>query len=243
MWRGLILIAFLTPALTCAAKAPWVVQVTEPYLEVRTGPGPGYPVFYTVEHSEAVTVIKQRTGWYKVRTSRDLSGWISRDELEKTRDADGSTVDLGEIDLSTLVENRWRAGFTTGDFGGANVLSVFGGYTFSPNLSVELTVSQALGPFAENLIASVSLVHQFVPEKRLTPFFSLTTGVLRTTPSATLVLTEDRTDQLAAAGAGVRAWITKRFVLRAEYRNYVVFTSRDENQEIDEWKAGFTFLF
>ena len=31
--------------------------------------------------------------------------------------------------------------------------------------------------------------------------------------------------------------------LQAEYRSYVVFTSRDENEEIDEWTVGFTYFF
>jgi hypothetical protein len=32
-------------------------------------------------------------------------------------------------------------------------------------------------------------------------------------------------------------------MFRAEYRSYVLFTSRDENEEIDEWKGGFAFFF
>lgn len=243
MRRVITVLLLLSVVPAYAGKAPWVVSVAEDYLEMRTGPGRGYPVFHAVEHTATVTVIKQRTGWYKVRAERGITGWVSRADLDKTLEADGSPVDLAQLNLEQLVEHRWRAGFTTGDFGGANVLSVFGGYNFTPNLSAELTFGQALGPFAENVMATASIVHQFVPERRLTPFFSLTGGMIRTNPSATLVQTEDRTDQVAAAGAGVRAWITRQFVFRAEYRSYVVFTSRDDNQEIDEWKAGFTFYF
>jgi hypothetical protein len=32
-------------------------------------------------------------------------------------------------------------------------------------------------------------------------------------------------------------------LLRAEYKSYVVFTSRDENEEVEEWKVGFAFFF
>ena len=55
--------------------------------------------------------------------------------------------------------------------------------------------------------------------------------------------TVDRTDSVAHAGAGVRAYLTRRFVFRAEYKAYVVFTSRNDNEEIREWKAGFSFFF
>ena len=36
--------------------------------------------------------------------------------------------------------------------------------------------------------------------------------------------------------------LTRRFLLRAEYKSYVVFTSRDENEEVEEWKVGFAFF-
>ena len=54
---------------------------------------------------------------------------------------------------------------------------------------------------------------------------------------------EDRTDTTAYAGVGVRGFLTNRFLLAGEYRSYVVFTSRDENEEIDEWTVGFTYFF
>jgi len=41
----------------------------------------------------------------------------------------------------------------------------------------------------------------------------------------------------------VRGFLTNRFLLAGEYRSYVVFTSRDENEEIDEWTVGFTYFF
>ena len=64
-----------------------------------------------------------------------------------------------------------------------------------------------------------------------------------TSPSATLVLPLDRTDQTAYAGAGLRFYLTRRFFVRAEYRWHTVFTSRDDNEELDEWKLGLAFFF
>ena len=72
---------------------------------------------------------------------------------------------------------------------------------------------------------------------------SLGTGVLRTRPKGTLVQTEDRVDQLAFVGAGVKGWLTSLFIMRGEYRKYVVFTDRDDNEEVNEWKLGFAFFF
>jgi hypothetical protein len=90
---------------------------------------------------------------------------------------------------------------------------------------------------------SVNLTHLLFPDKRLTPLFTLGAGTISTSPKATLVATLDRRDSMAHAGLGVRAWLTRRLILRAEYKAYVVFTSRDDNEEIREWKAGFSFFF
>jgi hypothetical protein len=81
------------------------------------------------------------------------------------------------------------------------------------------------------------------PEKRWSPFFTLGAGAIRTEPKATLVDTLDRRDSMALAGAGFRVYLTRRFVFRTEYKTYVAFTSRDDNEEIREWKAGFSFFF
>ena len=68
-------------------------------------------------------------------------------------------------------------------------------------------------------------------------------GAIRIEPKSTLVLPEDRTDQTAYAGAGLRFYLTRRFFVRAEYRHPMVFTSRNENEEIEEWKLSFAFFF
>jgi hypothetical protein len=81
------------------------------------------------------------------------------------------------------------------------------------------------------------------PDWRASPYFTLGAGVINTQPKATLVATTDRTDSVALAGAGVRMYVARRFVFRAEYKAHVVFTSRDDNEEVSEWKAGFSFFF
>jgi hypothetical protein len=38
-------------------------------------------------------------------------------------------------------------------------------------------------------------------------------------------------------------YVSRRFMFRGEYNSYLTFTSRDDNEELDEWKAGFAFFF
>ena len=86
-------------------------------------------------------------------------------------------------------------------------------------------------------------MHTPFPEWRLAPYFALGTGVIHISPQSSLVSTSDRTDQFAQAGVGLRAWLAERFIFRAEYNGSIVFTSRDENEGVEEWKAGFAFFF
>jgi hypothetical protein len=210
---------------------------------MRTGPGRGYPIFNVVDRGETVDVLMQRTEWYLVRTDNDKEGWVDRGQMELTLQPDGSPVDFNEVGLEDFTNAKWEAGLLAGDFGGANIVSLYGGYSLNPNVSVELWVSQILGNFSNGWMGSLNLVHEAFPEWRLSPFFTLGAGVIHTSPKSTIIQGPDRTDQVGHVGAGVRLYATRRFLLRAEYKSYVVFTSRDENEEVEEWKVGFAFFF
>ena len=219
------------------------VFVTEPYLGLHTGPGRGYPVFHVVGREESVEVLKRRTEWFKVRTERGVEGWAPQHAMLKTVLADGSpfTFDLGNREGFT--SHRFEMGVFAGDYGGATLISAYGSLSLNPQLAVELSLGQFLGNASNGVLANLGFAHVFLPERRLSPFATLGTGVVNIDPKATLVSPTDRTDQTAYVGGGLRFYLTRRFFLRGEYRRYVIFTSRDENEEVDEWKMGFAFFF
>ncbi len=153
--------------------------------------------------------------------------------------------------------HHWEVGLGTGDFGGANVVSVNGAYALTSSLLVRADVNHLLGDYSNGWLGTAGIAHVFMPTWRVSPFVGIGGGVISISPKATLVQAEDRTDTTAYAGLGVRGFLTStayaafgvrgfltnRFLLQAEYRSYVVFTSRDENEEIDEWTVGFTYFF
>jgi hypothetical protein len=237
------LLAGLAPAAAHAAAAKPSVTVADPYLEMHTGPGAGYPIFHVVGRGESITVLKRRTEWFKVRTDGEREGWVEQSQLERTLTPSGETMRFGALAFGDFAARRWEMGALGGDFGGANVIALYGARHLTRNLSVELWTQQVLGSFSDGWIAGANVVHQFFPEWRASPFFTLGTGVINIDPKSTVVQTEDRTDQYAVVGTGARAWITRQFLLRVEYKGYVTFTSRDDNEEIDEWKVGFSFYF
>jgi hypothetical protein len=226
-----------------AERQPREVTIADPYIELHTGPGRGYPVFFVAERGEAIALLKRRTEWFLVRVARGEEGWVHFEQLTTTLNPDGEPFDLPALGFGDYAARRWEVGALYGDFGGANVIGAYGSRSFTPNLSGEIWVSQALGRFSDSTMATVDIVHLMYPDWRASPYFTLGAGVIKTEPKATLVATTDRTDSIALAGAGVRMYLTRRFVFRAEYRAHVVFTSRDDNEEVREWKAGFSFFF
>ena len=219
------------------------VAVADPYLEMHTGPGRGYPIFHVVDRGESVQIVKQRTSWYLVRTDRGKEGWVDQAQMELTLKPDGSRVEFAVADIEDFTNARWEAGILAGDFGGANIISLYGGYSIDPHVSIEVWASQILGNFSNGWMGSVNVVHETWPDKRISPFFTLGAGVIHTEPKSTIIQGEDRTDEIGHVGGGFRFYATRRFLLRAEYKSYVVYTSRDDNEEVEEWKLGFAFFF
>lgn len=245
-WAALLLLV-MSQVLTAEpahAKADYrTVSVADPYLELRTGPGIGYPKFYVVDRGESVDILKRRTDWFLVRAENGKEGWVSQEQLQRTLQPDGQEIEFAAASQADFTDARWEAGILAGDFGGANIISLYGSFSLNPHVSIEAWGSQILGNFSNGWMGSINVVHETWPDWRISPFFTLGTGVIHTEPKSTIVQGEDRTDQVAHVGAGLRIYATRRFILRAEYKSYVVFTSRDDNEEVEEWKVGFAFFF
>lgn len=217
--------------------------VVEPYIELHEGPGRGYAVTQVVPRGDTFQVLYRRTEWFRVRTRRGVEGWAHEREILKARLPDGSpfTIDLGN--RAGFTSHRFELGASMGDYGGATLIGTYFAFLFNEQLQLELTGAQFLGNASNGYSAEVGLAHVYRPDWRLSPFLTLGGGVIRIEPKSTLVQPEDRTDQTAYAGAGVRFYLTRRFFLRGEYRHHMVFTSRNENEEINEWKLSFAFFF
>jgi hypothetical protein len=134
-------------------------------------------------------------------------------------------------------------GMFAGEYGGATLISGYGSFSFNSQLAAEVSVGQFLGNSSNGVVADIGLTHVFLPELRWSPFVMLGTGIVHTEPKATLVQPVNRTEQTAYVGGGVRYYLTRRFFLRAEYKNHVVFTKLNSNEVVDEWKLGFAFFF
>jgi hypothetical protein len=241
---GLLLLASLCAPVVSGAREYLQLFVTEPYLELHTGPGRGYPVFNVVPRDGSVDVLFRRTDWFKVRTERGVEGWASIADMNKTVMADGTRFHFDLGDRAGFTSHRYELGLFTGAYGGASLVSAYGAWYFNPpQLGLELAAGAYYGRYSNGYTTDLGLIHVFVPDNRWSPFVDLGVGYVHTEPKATLVVPNDRTEPSAYVGGGIRYYITRRFFFRAEYKAHWIFTNRNQNEEADEWKAGFAFFF
>ena len=219
------------------------VVVSDPYIEMHTGPGRGYPIFYVAGQGDQVQILKQRTDWFKIRGPRDKEGWVHVDQMRHTLDLEGNPVQIPEHGIGDFSRRRWESGVTGGDFGGAASISAYLGYSITPHITLQLEGTQILGDFSEGLMGTANVIMYPFPKWRISPYFTLGTGVINIKPQTTIVQAEDRTDEIVHAGAGANIYLTDRFIFRVEYKRHTVLTSRDDNEEINQWKAGFSIFF
>lgn len=219
------------------------VTVNDAFLNVHSGPGRGYPIFHVVEREEVITLLKGRTDWVKIKTRRNLVGWIKREDMKLTLSPNGEVPDFPDLSQADYLEDRFEFGAAYGDFAGADSMTVNLGYRFTRNLSAEIRAAQNTGAFSDSEYLTGALLFQPFPQWWVSPYLGIGTGTLKTSPSATLVETEDREDGLMQASFGTYVHITGRLFLRAEVTNHYILTSRNTNEEVNEWKVGLNVFF
>jgi hypothetical protein len=217
--------------------------VTQPYLELHTGPGRGYPVTQVVARGEAVDVLFRRTDWFKVRTERGVEGWASARELTRASLADGTPFHVNLGDRAGFASHRWESGVFAGAYAGATLMAAYSALSITDNLKIEVGLSQYIGNVSDGYIADIGLAHVVMPEWRFSPLVDIGTGYRWVEPKATLAKPVDRSDEVGYVGVGGRLYLTRRFFMRGEYRKYVVFTKTNANEVNGEWRLGFAFFY
>ena len=94
------LLATLVLMAPAYAKQVLKVVVADAYIELRTGPGRGYPIFHVADRGAEIEVLKRRTNWFEVRTARGVKGWVKQDQLARTMDEAGEPVAITDPDWS-----------------------------------------------------------------------------------------------------------------------------------------------
>ena len=223
------------------------VVVSDPFIEMHTGPGRGYPIFYVAGQGDEVTSLKRKTDWFKVRLPRGThqvrEGWVHIDQMRHTLDLDGNEIEFPNYGVDDFANRRWVTGIGGGDLDGANTVSAYLGFHLNPYISLQTEATQILADYSDGWMVNGGIYMHPFPYSRISPFFTVGTGYISIKPQTTIVQAEDLEDEIAHAGAGANVYISDRFILRLEYKRHTVYTSRDKNEELNEWKAGFSLFF
>lgn len=226
-----------------AAESFARVTVADPYLELRTGPGRAYPITMIAERGESVEILKRHTDWFKVRTERGKEGWVARDQMERTLTEAGVKTTFRDVLVEDYLRRHLEFGFAIGRFESDPLLTAYVGYRLHDNFLVELAVSQVPGEFSSTSLFYASLVSQPFPDAQWSPFFALGFGKFNNKPKATLVSAIETNADVANAALGVRYYLTRRFVARAEFRQHVTLIDFDRTDTFKEWSLGLSVFF
>jgi len=249
-WRAAlarVAVCAWTALLGCLAVAPAAaeekVQITDPYIELHTGPGRGYPVFYVAERDEWIEILLRHTDWYKVRTANGEEGWVNRSQLATTLTAAGTATVFRDVLVDDYLRRRLELGAAWGLFDSEPMVKLWTGYRFADALSIELTIGQVQGTFAGTELWNVNLNVEPWSDRRLSPFFGVGLGRFTNVPNLSLVNAVDTTANLANAAVGLRWYIADRFVARFDYSIYTAYTSDNSSTEYRAATLGLAFFF
>ena len=236
-----LLLQTLHVGLAEAADKYLVLVVTDPYLEMHSGPGRGFPIVYVIGRDELVTVLYSRTDWFKVRAPRGQEGWVRRSDLSRTLLASGEPAPIPPY--PDFASHRWEIGAGYGVYNRENLVPTYADFGLTSSLDVEFVVQQAFGTLDNRYIATIGLRHTFIPEwKWFSPTAGIGTGyqfIQDVVPPAPL----QNNNEMAYVSLGARGFITRRFMWRADWRHYVVFNNLNVYEDLEEWKVGFAVFF
>ena len=249
-WRGalarvaacalLVVLLGVGPPVALAGEQ---VQITDPYIELHTGPGRGYPVFFVAERNEKIEILLRHTDWYKVRTDSGQEGWVNRTQLETTLTAAGTAKVFRDVLVDDYLRRRLEMGAAWGLFDSEPMVKIWGGYRFADALSIEVTIGQVQGTFAGTELWNVNLNVEPWSDRRFSPFFGVGLGRFHNIPNLSLVNAVETTANLANAAVGLRYYIADRFVARLDYSIYSAYTSDLSSTEYRAATLGLAFFF
>ena len=241
------LLAWLVAALPALWLAPAAagekVEVADPFIELHTGPGRGYPVFYVAGRHEWVEIELRHTDWFLVRTEGGKEGWVSRQQIEMTLTQIGTKTAFRDVLLDDYLRRRLEFGAAYGHFKSEPMLKVWMGYRFADTLALEATGGQVQGVFSGTDLWQVNLLVDPWSDWRLAPYLGVGVGRLINIPNTSLVGAITSNARLADATVGLRYHLGERFIARVDYTQYVAYIADNRTDQYRAITIGLGFFF
>lgn len=223
------------------------LEVIDPYVEVHSGPGRGYPVFYVIEQGESVEIITRRPGWYEIKTKDGKTGWSNTAQISRTIQTTGEPADLPTVSYGDYLKNRWRVGFNAGQFmsgelKGSELFSFTAGYRPLSWLGAEVEGGKLFGSDVKGDFYGLNLSVEPFSQWKVSPFLLLGGGVMAVDSQPKLIPLEIEDSDFSQYGLGINYYLGRNFLFKSEYRSYTVSTDNDD-VSLESWTIGFNTFF
>lgn len=245
-FAGMIFMLMLSLCVRADSEEQIPLTIADPYIEMHTGAGSAYPIFHVIDRGQQIIMLNRKTNWYKIRAENGKEGWASREQMQLTLLPGGQQLKFTELDQGAFERRRWELGVTGGELADAPITSIYGAYGFTENFSTELTLGHSVANVSSSLLYKINLLMQPFPTWSYSPYFTLGLGSIDVKPNATLIEPADKRNTFSQMGIGIRKYLSRRFMLRFELNEYIIFSAsndKDENEDISEWKLGFAIFF
>jgi hypothetical protein len=244
--KALLLLLLLAGCLLGARAAEESVPtlaLSEPFVDLHTGPGRGYPVFHVSARGEVVQLLLAHTGWVKLRTAAGIEGWTPRAALQGTLQAAGVAPGLFARWRDTHLRDKLEFGAAWGRFQRQPMLKLGARLRLSEAIAVQAAAGQVQGLYSGTDFWQVDAVLEPMSDLPLSPVFAVGVGRFRNIPNASLVEQGTTNANLAHAGLGLRWRFGARYVLHADWSHFVALLSEQRSREYRAVTVGLSFHF
>lgn len=218
------------------------ITIDAPFIELHSGPSAGYPIVHVIEKGEQVTVLLKRTSWLKVKDKRGVEGWFHQDKLTHFSLNGDAVVDPANHS-NRYGDRDYEFGVMYGDLEGANFYNVYADYAFSDVFSAEVSAGKAFGKISDSDVFEAMLFAQPLPDLWVIPYIGIGGGIINISPHSVIADSQTRRHTLMNGAIGLKYHLGRNFTIRTEYRLSLALTDRDENEQIETWKIGFSVFF
>jgi hypothetical protein len=259
MTRGTTVMALVVVAVVAVVGAPSPalanadpqLRVIVPRAAVRSGPGFSYRELYRAEHGEVFQVIDRNgTYWFRVVLPDGRFGWIYGEEvLPFEVDLEGSKASRAWAAVkrtifapSPIPSSHVGFTFSGGALGGDGMFMFRPSVTLDTHFALEGHIGESVGSDGSLLLYGLDADILLWPLGPLVPFVALGGGGATSFPKINGVTQTAKTQFALDAGGGIAIILVKRIILRADVRNYSLFTANSTDNR-QEYSGGLAVFF
>jgi len=218
-------------------------SIRESFVNIYSGPGRGYPIFHIAVRNEWIEIIQIRTDWFKVNTQKGVTGWAYKEDLGLTLSTDGNPISFDRYIEQNYQNQRFEFGFSGGSMAKKNAMAARLSYRINPIFTAETSWLNAADDFSTSVLYNINILIHPMTFTRFTPYFTMGAGRFFTEPDDSIENGVTSYSSSLNVGAGMHYYLSSRFLLRLDYRNYYVYLSDSEIGSHQEWTTGFSFFY